>query len=32
MFSDVMTKLKTSAPAISMPIDTVTRALVASEW
>ncbi len=31
MFSDVMTKLNTIAPAMSMPIDTVTRALDTSE-
>jgi hypothetical protein len=30
MFSEVTTKLKTMAPAISMPIDTVTRALLRS--
>jgi len=32
MFSEVMTKLNTSAPAMSMPIETLTRALVTSDW
>ena len=32
MFSDVMTKLNTSAPAISMPIEVVTRASLIKQY